>query len=154
MIHPAIPLALPLALLALAAPAAMAADADPRSQQGPQVLFLRQRVVIRVPRMPVAAPAQRKPAPGWKEHKGPKCLQSQDLAGALIAAPAVVDLLLVDGRRMRAKLDRDCRSADFYSGLYLKLGPDGRVCADRDAFRVRSGARCEINSFRRLSLAR
>ena len=135
-----------LLLLALAAPALLRDDAA--VAQRPQVTIYQHRVVIRVPRMTVA---RRGPEPQWKEKKGPKCLVPRELAGAVIAAPAAVDLIMVDGRRMRARLHRDCRSADFYSGLYLKPGPDGRVCADRDAFRVRSGARCEINDFRQLS---
>ena len=117
----------------------------------PQVTILHQRVVIRIPRMTVASKAQ---LPRWKEKKGPKCIEPGALAGAVVAAPQTIDLLLVDGGRMRAKLDAECRSADFYSGLYLKPGMDGRVCADRDAFRIRSGGRCEIDEFRRLSLKR
>lgn len=117
----------------------------------PQVTILHQRVVIRIPRMTMASRAQ---LPRWKEKKGPKCIEPGALAGAVVAAPQTIDLLLVDGGRMRAKLDSECRSADFYSGLYLKPGTDGRVCADRDAFRIRSGGRCEIDEFRRLSLKR
>ena len=135
---------LPLALIALAVPIAPAGDA---AAQRPQVTIDRQRVVIRVPRMTPARVA----ATGWKEKKGPKCLAPRELAGAMIAGPATLDLLMTDGRRMRAKLDKDCRSADFYSGLYLKPGPDGQVCAERDAFRVRSGGRCQIDQFRQLS---
>lgn len=137
-----------LVLLALAAPLAPAGDAV---AQRPQVTFYHHRIVIRVPRM---SPVRTASQAAWKEKKGPKCLAPRELAGAVIAGPAIVDLLMTDGRRMRARLDKDCRSADFYSGLYLKPGPDGRVCAERDAFRVRSGARCEIDQFRQLSLKR
>lgn len=145
MFRPATLLLVPLLLGAAPAPP------EP-SLLDPQMTILHQRITFRVPRMTVAA--ARAAPPRWKERKGPRCIQPEDLAGAVVAAPAVVDLLMVDGSRMRAKLDHDCRSADFYSGLYLKPGADGRVCADRDAFRVRSGARCEIDDFRRLALRR
>ena len=136
-------------LLLLAFPAPLAPAGDAVAQQ-PQVTIYRQRIVIRVPRM---SPVRVVPAE-WKEKKGPKCVAPRELAGAMIAGPTAVDLLMTDGRRMRARLDKDCRSADFYSGLYLKPGPDGQVCADRDAFRVRSGTRCQIHDFRQLSLKR
>ena len=139
---------LPLTLCALALPATLAGDAA--VAQRPQVTFYRQRIVIRVPRMSPVRTATAE----WKEKKGPKCLPPQELAGAMIAGPAAVDLLMTDGRRMRARLDKDCRGMNFYSGLYLKPGPDGQVCADRDAFRVRSGATCPIGRFRMLEQKR
>ena len=72
------------------------------------------------------------------------------IVAAAIAVPAAVDFLLADGRWMRARLEGDCRSADFYSGLYIRPGPDGQVCADRDPIRIRSGAKCQINTFKLL----
>lgn len=135
-----------LRVTALLLPLPLAAPA-PDPGQRPQVTIYRQSIVIRVPRM---APMRAAPI-AWKEKKGPKCLDPHDLAGATVTTSAAVDLLLVDGRRMRARLGEECRSADFYRGLYLKPGADGRVCADRDAFRIRSGARCPIDEFRTLS---
>lgn len=137
-----------LSLCALAASATLAGDAAVAQQ--PQVTFYQQRIVIRVPRM--SPPAST--AAVWKEKKGPKCLPPRELAGAMISGPSAVDLLMTDGRRMRARLGKDCRGINFYSDLYLKPGPDGRVCAERDAFRVRSGARCQIDDFRKLTLKR
>ncbi len=143
MHHPAIP----VSILALAAAAALA---DPPAPARAQVL-VHERITIRVPRMSTA-PIQRivSPRRDWKEHKGPQCLGIGDVAAAALAVPAAVDLLLVDGRWIRAKLEGDCRSADFYSGLYIRPGPDGRLCADRDAIRVRSGAKCQIDTFKLL----
>lgn len=138
-------IALPLTICALALPAALAGDAA--VAQRPQVQFYQHRIVIRVPRMRPG----RIPTTEWKEKKGPKCLPPRELAGAMIAGPAAVDLVMTDGRRMRARLDKDCGGMNFYSGLYLKPGPDGQVCADRDAFRVRSGGQCQIDDFRRLT---
>lgn len=137
--------------LALAAPMALSA-AEPQVTVGQ--ITIHERIVVRVPRARPAYPVGGAPVPppaSWHEKKGPKCLGIGEIAAAAIVAPAAVDLLLVDGRRVRARLERDCRSADFYSGLYIRPGPDGRICADRDAIRVRSGATCEIDDFRLLA---
>lgn len=145
MIHPAFP----IALAALVAPAAA-------SVEKPRVLMaqltIRQRVIIRVPRIqPSRLPAGRTPiAPPivWTESKGPKCVVLASMAGAAISAPTLVDLVLTGGTRMRAKLDRDCAPLDFYSGFYIRPSADGKICAGRDAIRVRSGASCVIRQFR------
>ena len=135
---------LPTLLLALLAPAAMAVDDRVELAQ----LTIRERIVIRVPRMPVP---QRVTTPvNWKEKKGPKCLPIGSMAGALISGPSQVDLVLQGGSRVRAKLDGDCKPLDFYSGFYIRPTADGQVCADRDAIRVRSGASCPIDTFKRL----
>ncbi len=147
MVHPAIP----TALLALSIPVGLAALAGPSTPATAQ-LVIHERITVRVPRIPTAAAISR-PAPvasRWKEKKGPSCIDIGEVAGAVIAVPASVDLLLDDGRWMRARLDGDCRSADFYAGLYIRPGPDGRLCADRDVIRVRSGAKCAIDAFKLL----
>lgn len=108
---------------------------------------IHERIVVRVPR---TEPGPASPV-RWKEHKGPRCLKLGEVGAATIAAPASVDLLMSDGRRVRAHLDGDCRSADFYSGFYVRPGPDGKLCADRDAIRIRSGAACEIDTFKLLT---
>lgn len=140
------------ALLALAAPLALAAGEEPRVQLAQ--VTIHERIIIRIPRMSVARiPPGRLPiAPPivWKEQKGPKCVAAMDLAAAMVAAPAVIDLVLIGGQRVRAKLDRDCRSIDFYAGLYIRPGSDGMVCADRDVIRVRSGGSCAIDTFKLL----
>jgi hypothetical protein len=107
---------------------------------------IHERIVIRVPRTGIAPVSPIR----WKEHKAPSCLKLAEVAAATIAAPASVDLLMSDGRRIRAHLDGDCRSADFYSGFYVRPGSDGKLCADRDAIRIRSGAACEIDTFKLL----
>jgi hypothetical protein len=111
-------------------------------------LTVRERIVVRVRRMP-AAPVPRKPV-AWKERKGPRCISPGDLAGVLITKPGAVDMVMYGGKWLRAKLDGECRSLDFYSGIYLKPGTDGQVCADRDVIRARSGANCGIATFKLL----
>jgi hypothetical protein len=143
MLPQALLAAIPASAVALSA-AAMLID-SPGSAQ----VVIHERITIRVPRM---APLQRivSPQSDWKEQKGPKCLGMGQMVAAAITAPAAVDLLLNDGRWMRAKLEGDCRSVDFYSGLYMRPGNDGQICAKREAIRIRSGAKCMIEAFRLL----
>lgn len=151
MISRAIP-----ALLALAAPAALATAEEPRVQLAQ--VTIHERIIIRVPRMRIARlPAGRVPIASpvtWKEKKGPACVPAARLAAVMIAAPSAIDLVLIGGQRVRAKLDRDCRSIDFYAGLYIRPGSDGQVCADRDVIRVRSGGSCAIDAFKLLQVAK
>jgi|CoawatStandDraft_6_1074263.scaffolds.fasta_scaffold04994_5 hypothetical protein len=147
----------PLALLALAAPLTGGIGTP---APGPAVapvelaqLTIRQRVIIRIPKMQSPAPAARMPIPvppRWKEKRGPKCVAAKTLAGAMISQPGSVDLILIGGDRVRAVLDDDCGPIDFYDGYYLRPAADGDICAGRDVIRVRSGARCMIDRFRRL----
>ena len=159
MLHPA----LPILLLAVTAPAVAALDAAPpdavpaqQSLDGTMVaqMTIRERVVIRVPRMSAAS---RLPVPvpvRYKEKKGPKCVAAAELAGALIQEPGAVDLVITGGKRLRAKLDKDCGPLDYYAGFYLRPAADGKVCAGRDVLRMRSGASCGIATFRTLVAAK
>ena len=164
MLHPA----LPILLLAVTAPAVAAFDVTPvdaGSRDGVAVqqsidgamfaqMTIRERVVIRVPRMSAAS---RLPVPvpvRYKEKKGPKCVAAADLAGALIQEPGAVDLVITGGKRLRARLDKDCGPLDYYGGFYLRPAADGKVCAGRDVLRMRSGASCGIATFRTLVAAK
>lgn len=146
----------PILSLAFAAPMLGAADA-PADLDGALFaqLTFRERIVIRIPRLPPAPPPSRAAARAetatvWSERKAPKCVAAAVLAGASINGEGDVDLVATDGRRLRAKLDDDCPTLNFYRGFYLKRTADGMICAKRDALRSRSGARCEIARFRTL----
>ena len=104
----------------------------------------RTRAPFAPPRLSVPQPMQ------WKEKKGPKCIAVADIGGALVSAPDAVDLLMAGGKRLRAHLDDDCGPMDFYNGFYLRPKADGKVCADRDVLRMRSGASCGIARFKTL----
>ena len=132
-----------LALLMIAGVGDAAADGGVELAQ----LSIQQRVVIRVPRMP--APQSKAPPPptAFVERKGPKCVPVQTLAGAAITRSDSVDLVLSGGQMLRAHLEDDCPALDFYSGFYLKPARDGKVCADRDSVRSRSGGQCRIDKF-------
>ena len=141
-----------LFVLTLAAPALLAADIGRDAGGGVEggqitTMTFHERIIVRVPRL---APPPQQPVT-WKEHRGPKCISPADLAGAMVSQPGAVDLVLTGNSRVRAKLDRSCTPLDFYSGFYLKPASDGRICADRDPIRTRSGMSCQIDSFRALT---
>ena len=162
MIHPAIP----AFLFASAAP--IAAAGTP-AMPGPAGLGLapvllaqgsiHERIIIRVKRIfhggprPVGRAPLSRPVE-WKERKGPECIMVSEIEGAFLADRGAVDLVMDDGTRLRAKLDGECRSLDYYPGFYLRPGRDGLICRDRDAIRMRSGGSCEIDDFKTLKRKR
>ena len=150
MTSPAIPAALMLLLAAPAVPAG-----SPVIAWGQ--VAIHQRIVIRVPRMPI--PPGRQPIGNvrpmqWVEKNAPKCVPVDTLAAATISEADSVDLVVRGGGRLRAKLGDDCPALDFYSGFYLKRTDDGMLCAKRDSIRSRSGDNCPIVAFKHLVPAR
>ena len=143
--------ALLLPLMLLAAPAA---PPDERAPRGGRLspFSVHQRIIVRIPRMPVGRTPWRAAAPPvrWDERKAPKCVPVAELSGATILERASVDLMMTSGQRIRAKLGDDCPTLDFYSGFYVKPSSDGMICADRDSIRSRSGGTCPIRRFRLL----
>ena len=93
------------------------------------------------------------PPEAWHEGKGPECIAGDDLMAASIPNDDRVDLMMRGGERLRARLDKRCRTIDYYTGFYVTAGRDGKVCAKRDAIRTRSGDECGIDKFRRLTPA-
>lgn len=143
--------------LFLILPALLAAEAG--TWQGAQMaqanMSLRERIIIRIPLPGLRAALSRRPAAPppmtrWRTRKGPRCVPLSALAGAQVAAPASVDLILKGGMRVRAALQSSCPALDYYGGFYLRPTDDGKVCADRDAIHTRAGGACEIERFRRL----
>lgn len=144
-------------LLLLTAPVAPAGAAEPRTPQptGRITQFsIHERIIVRVPRIPDQPP----PLPGtkviraplWREKKTAKCVAMTAIAGASFSRTESIDLIIVDGRRIRARFNNDCPSIDFYAGFYLKPTIDGSICARRDSIRSRGGHACRIESFREL----
>jgi hypothetical protein len=126
---------------ALVAPAiASPADAPTRYAQ----ITIEQTLIVRVPRAKQPAPIL------WKEKKGPKCVARNQIAGAAVVAPDAIDLVTRGGVRLRARFSSKCPALDYYSGFYIQPTADGRVCAERDMIRTRSGGQCEIERFRKL----
>jgi hypothetical protein len=126
--------------------------APPRPAQAPAPgygrVIVREQIVVRITHGP-ATPALAASS-GWKERKGPKCIQARALAGALVSSASTVDFLLRDGSRVRARLENDCPALGYYYGFYISPNADGQVCAERDAIRSRIGGQCDIHRFRAL----
>jgi hypothetical protein len=136
-----------MSFLALSALAAAASGVPP--VQYAQVV-IEQRTVVRV--RPVMAPPPNSTVQRqrWVEKKGPGCIRTSSLAGALISSTDSVDLILRGGTRLRARLEKTCSSIDFYQGFYVKPSKDGQICQDRDLIRSRVGGECQIEDFRLL----
>ncbi|WP_326524893.1 hypothetical protein [Sphingomonas sp.] len=158
-------LRLPILALICASAPVVAVDAQQRAptKRAPrdidpgitQTFTVRQSLVIRVPRLPAGrSPTAMALAPlpsmRWVEKKADKCLPVESLAAATVTEAESVDLLLNGGKRLRARFGSECKALDFYSGFYVKMPADGRVCAGRDSIRARSGGECRIKSFRTL----
>lgn len=151
-------------LLPMIAGLAIAADGVPPRLLRPidgsswAQVTVRERVVIRVPRMSVRAmavgPRPALPPITWVEKKAEQCVRADALAGAAVTRADSVDLVLVGGKRVRARFERRCPALDFYSGFYMKGTRDGMICADRDVIRSRSGGECRIDAFKSLVPAR
>ena len=83
----------------------------------------------------------------WVEKKGPKCIRSESVVAVALADESSIDFLLRDRRRIRAKMDSQCPTLDFYGDLYLQP-EDDRICARREEVRSRMGGSCRIERFR------
>lgn len=132
----------PLALAALSALAPSANGVEMAQ------MTIQQRVVIRVPMVPI--PAEPTRPLRLIEKKGPKCLASNSLAGAVVTSSRTIDLVTRNGPRLRAELDKQCNAVDLRFGFYIRPNPDGQVCASRDTIHARTGGECEIQKFKSL----
>lgn len=132
----------PLLLVAGLGGGASAGD-DARSTEFAQ-MTIEQSLIVRVPSRQAVKPFK------WKLKKGPKCVAMSSIAGAAVVADDAIDLALRGGQRLRAHFSSHCPALDYYSGFYILPTDDGRICADRDVIRTRSGGQCEITRFRRL----
>lgn len=122
----------------------MVGDPPPPPQQDVRRVVINREVVISIPIRP--RPRQRI---DWIEKKGPKCIGTDRLAGAMWSGPSSIDFVLRDRSRIRAEMDDECPALDFYKGFYLQPD-DERVCAKRESIQNRVGASCRIERFRRL----
>ena len=112
-------------------------------QQSVTRLVVQEGVILRIP----VEPRPMAPSIQWIEHKGPKCIPTSAIRGALLSGPEQVDFIFVNRARVRAKFDEDCPALDFYGGFDLQ--PDGdRICAGQDAIHSRMGGSCTIERFK------
>lgn len=125
---------------ALLGSAAQSSDDD----QVVRRVIVQDEVIFRIPIRPRLSPSIE-----WIEHKGPKCIPANMLAGAVLSGPSSIDFVLRNRQRVRAKMDNDCPALDFYKNFYLQ--PDDEyVCAKRETIRSRVGGSCRIEKFRYL----
>lgn len=107
-------------------------------------VIVRDEIILRIPvRSRPVAPVE------WREERGPKCVATANIAGAMLTGRNSVDFVLRDRGRLRAELDKDCLALDFYDGFYLQPSDD-RLCVRRDVIRSRIGGACRIERFREL----
>src|SRR3546814_14968795 len=114
-------------LLLLAAPAA--APAGPPGGIAWQQVTIHERIVVRVPRMPI--PPGRQPIADipplrWVAKDAPKCVAVDTLAAATVPEPDSVDLVVPGGKRLRAQLGDDSPPPPFSSGLHPQPPRSGR----------------------------
>jgi hypothetical protein len=110
-----------------------------------RTMTIEHQVIMRIPVRPFTLPRDIE----WIEHKGPKCIPVSEIRGAALSGRDNVDFILSNRERVRAELDDNCPTLDFYGGFYVKPG-DARLCVKRDSINSRIGAECEIKKFRRL----
>ena len=114
-----------------------------------------QHITIHVPRITIMStttiitsePVRR---PLFREKKADDCVKTKKVVGFSVPAVDSVDFMLEGGKVLRAKLGAECPVLGFYSGLYVKPNPDGKMCVGRDMLRSRSGTSCGIQAFRAL----
>lgn len=119
---------------------------------------IEQHIIWRIAPMPgparqtMTAIAPTSPAPPRMiERKMSDCVPMSWIAGGQPQGNSRLLLFLRDRRLVAANLEKACSARDFYRGFYVdKPNADGKLCADRDRILARSGARCEISSFRLL----
>lgn len=121
------------------------APGSDRQLHGDDGLVLAQsEVVLRIPIRPKAAHAV-----DWDERKGPKCVATDHIRGAILTEAGQVDFLMERDHRVRAELSEDCPAIDYYTGFYI-TPEDDRICARRDRISTRMGGSCRIERFREL----
>jgi hypothetical protein len=124
-------------------------EARPQQPPAGSTIMVRRQIIIRSVRLR-PAPEEHATRIEWLEGKGPRCLPAHAIAGASQFGQSSVDLILRNGRRIRARLGSACPALDYYYGFYITPGEDGFVCAERETIRSRAGGQCEIDTFQLL----
>jgi len=119
---------------------------------------IEQRVVIRIAPAPPAArrnlmadlPNRASAAPRFEERGKEKCVGLEGIAGVHTGSGNRLVLFLRNRTMISVNLEKACRARDFYAGFYVEKNKDGQLCVSRDKLQSRTGARCEIETMRRL----
>ncbi|NBC35595.1 hypothetical protein GTZ99_03385 [Novosphingobium sp. FSY-8] len=129
------------------------ADPLPDAATSARQVHVEQRITIRVAPGPVMpfnpVMPMRPPEPDPRRLARPigRCVPAAAIVGVISDGSHVLSLMLRDGRRLDALLDKVCRAQDFYSGFYIERNADGQVCINRDRLRARSGTDCHIRGW-------
>lgn len=125
-----------------------------------QQVRIEQRVTIRITPRPAPMPlaeamfdenrSDEGGPPRFTERKLGKCVPVAGIAGVQPASPDRLLLIMRDQRLVTAQLGKGCRSRDYYSGFLVAKSADGMICTGRDALLSRSGANCQVHTFRQL----
>src|SRR5688572_8494603 len=75
---------------------------DPSQPQVVRRVMVQDEVIISIP---VRPRPKRPQSIEWKEEKGPKCVRSARIAGAMLSGPSTIDFLLRDRTRIRAVME-------------------------------------------------
>jgi hypothetical protein len=125
-------------------------------QQSARQIRIEQRVVVRIsPAVPgvrqnLLADLPQRATSRFEEAGKEKCVPLEGIAGVQTGSGNRLVLFLRDRRMISVNLDKSCRARDFYSGFYVERSKDGRLCVDRDKLQSRTGAKCGVESMRRL----
>ncbi len=118
---------------------------------------IEQRVVVRIsPRTPAARQdllailPPRELAQRFEERGKEKCVALESIGAVQTGSGNRLVLFLRDRRMISINLEKSCRARDFYSGFYVVKDKDGRLCVDRDLLQSRTGAKCEVETMRKL----
>ena len=132
------------AFLALIPAMVSTAAQAPADDQVVRRVVIHDEVILRIPVRPhPLLPIE------WVEHKGPKCVPADLIAGAILSGPSSIDFVLRNRQRVRAVMDSDCPALDFYGRFYLQPD-DENICAKRETIHSPVGGSCRIEKFRTL----
>ena len=118
---------------------------------------IERRVILRISparpegRLNLNADAPNPPRMRLVEKKMGKCIESARIGGVADRGEYLV-MFMRDRRTVAAKLEKGCSPRDFYRGFYMETSEDGKICVKRDRLMSRSGAKCQVDSFRELVL--
>lgn len=158
--NPALQLLTPILLLfpamaVVEVPREAVLPASPAAVPEQDQVSVNQRVTVRISTRPAPMPmdpAALDPERGSRfyERKMGKCLPLADIAGIQPVSDSRLLFILRDDRLVSVQLQKGCQAREFYSGLIVKRPEDGQLCVKRDALLSRSGASCQVSSFRQL----
>lgn len=111
---------------------------------------LAQVAAVPVRPMPPAAAEQ------WKPGKPSRtaCIDSSNIAGAVVVDPRTVDVVMRGGRRWRMGLAQQCPQLSYYGGFYYQPRVAGKFCAGEDRIISRAGGACRVSHISELKPVR